>query len=102
MSPARRLEQTNVRTPLAAWRVKRGMTQRELAAAAGLSRSVYNKLERGDYPEPPLRRLNNCAIVLGVALEELIQPEWRKWWKPQPGDPDPPEDPATNWQPQRS
>lgn len=97
VTPARRLEQTNIRTPLAAWRVKRGMTQRELYQAAGLSRSVYNKLERGDYPDPPLRWLSNCAIVLGVDLAELIQPEWREWWKPADGYPDPPEDPSRLW-----
>jgi transcriptional regulator with XRE-family HTH domain len=97
VSPARRLEQTNIRTPLAEWRVKRGMTQRELWQAAGVSRTVYLKLERGDYQDPPLRRLNNCALVLGVELDELIQPEWREWWRPLKGDPAPPEDPAALW-----
>lgn len=97
VTPARRLEQTNVRTPLARWRLERGPTQKELAQAAGLSRTVYNRLERGAYDDPPLRRLSNCAIVLGVPVEELLQPEWRQWWKPQPGDPDAPTDPSATW-----
>lgn len=97
VTPARRLEQTKVRTPLAEWRLKRGMTQKELREAAGITRTVYGRLERGEHPDPPLRLLSNCAIVLGVPVEELLQPEWREWWKPQPADPDPPADPSDLW-----
>jgi len=97
MTPAQPGQQTNIRTPLAAWRVKRRMVQREVWEAAGLSRTVYLKLEHGAYKDPPLRRLNNCAIVLGVPLEELIEPQWREWWKRQPGEPDRPADPSALW-----
>jgi hypothetical protein len=28
---------------------------------------------------PPLRYLANCAIVLGVGVEDLIEEQWRDW-----------------------
>lgn len=74
------------------------MTQQEVAAAVGISRTTYNKLERGEYQNPQLRYLINCAIVLGVErVEELFQPEWRAWYRPQPGDPPEPADPSALW-----
>jgi transcriptional regulator with XRE-family HTH domain len=98
VSPAEPVKQTKVRTPLAEARVRRGMTQTEVAAAAGMSRTTYNKLERGGFEDPPLRYLNNCAIVLGVArVEELFEPRWREWFQPLPGDPSAPEDPSSLW-----
>lgn len=98
VSPAERVKQTKVRTPLAEARVRRGLTQTEVAAAAGMSRTTYNKLERGGFEAPPLRYLNNCAVVLGVArVEDLFEPRWRDWYQPQPGDPPAPEDPSKLW-----
>ena len=98
MSPAKPVKQTKVRTPLAEARVRRGMTQTEVAAAAGMSRTTYNKLERGGYDDPPLRYLNNCAIVLGVdRVEDLFEPRWREWYQALPGDPPAPEDPSALW-----
>lgn len=80
MTPARRLEQTKVRTRLGEWRVKRGMTQQEMVDATGISRTTYIAMEAGTEQDPSLRRLVNCAVVLGVELEELIEPEWREWF----------------------
>jgi transcriptional regulator with XRE-family HTH domain len=97
MTPARRLEQTEVRTALARKRIERGMTQEETWRATGLARATYLKLEQGRYPNPPIRYLANCAIVLGCELEELIELEWRSWWKRLPNDPDPPPDPSALW-----
>jgi DNA-binding Xre family transcriptional regulator len=76
----RRPDQTDVRTKLAALRVQRGVTQAELAAAVGIALATYRRLERGRVPSPPLRYLSNCAIALGVELEDLIEDEWREWF----------------------
>lgn len=73
-------EQTKVETKLAAWRVKRGMTQPELARAIGMSLSSYYRLERGIMRNPPLGYLANASIVLGCKLEKLIEDEWREWY----------------------
>lgn len=39
----------------------------------------YWRLEKGRALNPGLRDLTNCAIVLGVALEDLIEDDWRDW-----------------------
>jgi hypothetical protein len=46
-------------------------------------------LEHGTFVNPPLRQLNNCAIVLGCKLEDLIEPEWRRWLRLDGGPPRP-------------
>lgn len=73
------------------------MTQQEMWQATGMARATYLKLEHGDYDNPPVRYLTNCAIVLGCQLEELVQAEWRGWWKRLPHDPDAPADPSALW-----
>lgn len=62
-----------------------------------LSRATYRKLEQGLIANPPIRYLTNCAIVLGCQLEDLIEDEWRAWWKRLPNDPEQPTDPAALW-----
>lgn len=62
-------------------RLRRGMTQREMSATTGIPRGSYLRLEHGDFVNPPLRQLANCALVLGCQLEDLIEPEWRRWLK---------------------
>jgi DNA-binding XRE family transcriptional regulator len=75
-------EQTDVRTKLAARRVKRRVTQNALAEAVGVSRATYVRLEQGRNDNPPLRLLVNCAIALDCELEDLIEDEWRAWYTP--------------------
>src|SRR3954454_23524609 len=75
-------EQTDVRTQLAAWRVKRGVTQNALAEAVGVSRATYVRVEQGRNPNPPLRLLVNCALALGCELDDLIEDHWRGWYTP--------------------
>jgi len=75
-------EQTDVRTKLAAWRVKRGVTQQALAEAVGVSRATYVRVEQGRNTNPPLRLLMNCAIALNCALDDLIEDAWREWYTP--------------------
>lgn len=70
--------QTRVETRLGAWRVRRGVTQAEMARATGLSLSTYRRLERG-MANPPVRYLANCALALGCRLEDLIEDEHRAW-----------------------
>lgn len=67
------------KTRLAKWRERRGITQEELARATGLSNSVYWRLEKGRYDNPPLRYLMNCALALGCSLDDLLEEEWRQW-----------------------
>lgn len=62
-------------------RLRRGMTQREMWEATGTGHGSYLYLEHGGHLNPPLRSLSNCAIVLGCMLEDLIEPEWRRWLK---------------------
>ena len=60
-------------TKLARIRLASGLTQRDLIEATGMSRSLYWRLERGRIANPPLRHLTNCALVLGVPVEALIE-----------------------------
>jgi transcriptional regulator with XRE-family HTH domain len=64
---------------LAEARRARGVTQDDLARAIGISLPTYRRLETGRMPNPPLRYLANCAIALGVQVEELIEDDWREW-----------------------
>ena len=80
-------------TKLARARIASHLTQRDLIEATGMSRSVYWRLERGRITNPPLRHLTNCALVLGVPVEELIEDEWRTTWlQLSPGGPGEPPD----------
>jgi transcriptional regulator with XRE-family HTH domain len=56
-----------------------GLSQRGLAAKAGLSLRTLQRIERLEIDNPPIRYLTNCAIVLGCELEDLIEPVWREW-----------------------
>ena len=57
------------------------MTQGELADLAGLSPSDYWRLEHNKSPhDVNLRGLVNCALVLGVELDDVIEDEWREWY----------------------
>lgn len=67
------------RTRLARLRLGRGRSQQEISWVTGLSIATYQRLERGEISNPPLRYLVNCAIALGVELDEVIEEEWREW-----------------------
>jgi transcriptional regulator with XRE-family HTH domain len=70
---------TQPRTKLAALRLDQGLSQQEMARRTGLSIATYQRLERGDLWNPPLRYLVNCALVLGVELEQVFEDSWREW-----------------------
>jgi transcriptional regulator with XRE-family HTH domain len=71
-------EQTKVRTRLAAWRVRRGLTQDELAELTGISRSALLRLERGS-GSPRIGDLAQLAIALGCEIDDLLEPVWVVW-----------------------
>jgi transcriptional regulator with XRE-family HTH domain len=71
-------EQTRVRTKLAAWRVKRGVTQKELAEAVNIPLTSYWRIETG-FPPPTVQQLGNFAVALGCQIEDLIEDRWRAW-----------------------
>jgi transcriptional regulator with XRE-family HTH domain len=98
MPPRRGQRQsTTANTKLARRRVECGITQGEMADACGTSISTYARLETGRLEAGvPLWLLNNCALALGVTLEDLIEPEWRQWENRYGSQPDPP-DPRTFW-----
>ena len=77
--PARQDPGTKVETKLARWRMRRGLTQDELAAAIGISLPTYRRLERATTDNPPLRYLQNAALALGVELDDVIEDSWRQW-----------------------
>lgn len=93
--PARHSDQTKIRTKLAAERVRRGVPQRTMAELLGMKLTAYQKLERGQEPNPRLRHLSNAAHALGVKLRDVSEPEWLQWL-PVPGHPEPP-DPESIW-----
>ena len=60
--------------------MRRGVTQEELARAVGISVPTYRRMERGETDNPKLRHLVNCAIALGVELDEIMEDEWFEWF----------------------
>jgi transcriptional regulator with XRE-family HTH domain len=68
-----------VRTKLAAVRLDQHLSQQEMARRTGLSIATYQRLERGELWNPPLRYLVNCALALEVELDDVIEDSWRAW-----------------------
>ncbi len=56
---------------LRAWRVERGIAQDALALQAGVDRSYYGKLERGER-QPSLSVLLKCASAFGQPAASLV------------------------------
>lgn len=65
-------------TKLARWRLRRAVTQQDLARAIGIDVKVYRRFEKGDRV-PPLDVLLNCAIALRVSLDDIVEDDWRQW-----------------------
>jgi transcriptional regulator with XRE-family HTH domain len=96
--PKQATKQQPPKTKLAAWRIRRGATQPDMVKDTGIPISTYQRYEAGDYIDPPYRALMNCAIVLEVDINELIEDKFRRWtafdvkqpprtprWKARPG-----------------
>lgn len=60
-------------------RFRLGVTQADLAKAVGVSLKTIERLEAGKLRDPGVRLLNNCAMALGLKLEQLIEPRYREW-----------------------
>lgn len=58
-------------SPITLWREERGLTQRALAKAAGISPSMLNEVEKGKRA-PSLPTARALAEVLGVGLDDLF------------------------------
>jgi len=54
-------------------RLRKNLTQDEVAAAIGLTRSGYAKLETNAVTYTPFLRMLKLAKVLGVAAEDLVE-----------------------------
>src|SRR6202158_407210 len=59
------------RTPLAFWRKKRGLTQTDLAKAAGIAQGVLSEIESG-LKTGDVTVLQRIAIALEISLVELV------------------------------
>lgn len=55
------------------FRASKGLTQQQLAAAAGISRPAYRKIETGQ-SEPRVSTLQNIAHALDIKLQDLVTP----------------------------
>jgi transcriptional regulator with XRE-family HTH domain len=65
------MESTSTGDRIRSVRKRRGMTQRELATAAGLSYSTVKKLEQGDYGGVRMETLHKLALALRVPTSVL-------------------------------
>ena len=57
--------------PVTVWREERGLSQRELATAAGVSPSMLNEIEKGRQT-PSLATARAIAATLRVSLDDLF------------------------------
>lgn len=77
-------------TRLARVREWRGLEQAELARAAGISVATLRRIETNPDANPPIRYLTNLSIVLRVRLEDVMEPDWKRWAKLNERTPDKP------------
>lgn len=54
------------------WRRKRGLTQEQLADAAGIDQATISTLEIADDPNPTWKTVQRLAKVLNVKAEHLF------------------------------
>lgn len=64
---------------IAELRGKAGLTQRQLAAHAGIDQGTVSRIERGGMENPTMQTLTSLAAALGVPAQALLPP----------GDPEP-------------
>jgi DNA-binding XRE family transcriptional regulator len=77
---ATRKQQAQGETKLAQQRVKAGVTQEELARVVGISRTSLIRLETGRSRNPLLGWYVNCAIALGVKLDDVLDDDVETKW----------------------
>lgn len=60
---------------LRAVRIRRGLTQAQVAVVAGVSRPLVSMIERGALDATSLRTTRRVAVALGISL--ALEPRWR-------------------------
>ena len=71
-------------------RLRMGYTQPAMAKRANLPLRTYQRLEAGELRNPPIRHVVNCALALGLRIQDVAEPEWIRWTT-SPASPEPPE-----------
>jgi transcriptional regulator with XRE-family HTH domain len=51
-------------------RIKKGLSQREVAEMLGITRAAYNKYECG--ASKPIRRLDDLSVIFGVSTDYIL------------------------------
>lgn len=92
--PRRAHAQGEPKTKLAEWRLKRGVSQPDMVRDTGIPISTYQRIETGTYDRLPYQQLYNCALVLGVDVDELIDERFKRWTTFHPKAKAPPETPS--------
>ena len=59
------------KTPLAFWRMKRAMTQANLAKATGIAQGFLSEIESGQKPGTPAT-LKKIAEALNIKIDDLV------------------------------
>ena len=59
--------------PLAALRMRHGLTQKALCDASGLPQPHLSRLENGKVPNPDSATLERLAAALGVTMDEVMK-----------------------------
>jgi DNA-binding XRE family transcriptional regulator len=65
------------------YRREADVNQRYLAECAGISERTLQRLESGDYQNPPVRYLISCALALDLDDWHLLMED--NWQEPLPG-----------------
>lgn len=63
---------SKLKTTITEHRVKKDMTQQELAEAVGVRRETIGRLEKGQY-NPSLKLAMDLAEILGASIYELFE-----------------------------
>ena len=74
LNPSTDRAMRNLVGQLIAARVRAGLTQEEVAAKLGTTKSAVSRLERGNLSRPLLTTLENYALVVGCQVEIALKP----------------------------
>jgi transcriptional regulator with XRE-family HTH domain len=90
-----RIARRRPRTKIAARRQHLKLTQRELSQLTGISERTIQRLERGEFDNPPIRYLANLARVFECDLTDICEDDWLEWTVFDANAPEPP--PKEHW-----
>ena len=66
------MEKTEIGVYIEALRLKKGMSQRELAKESGVSHTEINRIEGGEREKPSAKTLAKLSGILNVSNEKLL------------------------------